>query len=131
MASILRSTREVSNNTGYYIPLSDIRTKTLSYNDATAQFSTATWAIAPTGSAGVYSSLIANTATGLLKDLGRTIVSSSRTFRKVQLVVSSISTGGVAGAVGSTWPQTDFLTAYIELGFDGAGAFTPVATYGR
>jgi hypothetical protein len=131
MASILRSTREISNNTGYYIPLADIRTKMLSYNEATAQFSTATWAIVPSAGAGPYSTLVASSGAGLLKDLGRTIVSSSRTFRKVQVVVSSISTGGVAGAVGSTYPQMDFLTAYIELGFDGAGAFTPVAQYGR
>ena len=131
MASILRSTREVSNNTGYYIPLNDIRTKMLSYNDATAQFSTATWAIVPSAGAGAYSSLVAGSGAGLLKDLGRTIVSSSRTFRKVQVVVSSLSTGGVAGASGSAYPQMDFLTAYIELGFDGTGPFTAVAQYGR
>uniref|UniRef100_A0A6C0JV09 Uncharacterized protein n=1 Tax=viral metagenome TaxID=1070528 RepID=A0A6C0JV09_9ZZZZ len=126
MTSLLVTQRQVSENIGYFIPLADIRTKMLSYSDSTGAFSTATWAVT-----GVYSSLVAGVGAGILKDLGRTIVSSTRVFRKVQLVVSSVSTFGVAGQVGTTWPQMDFLTAYIELGLDGGGAFTPVAHYGR
>jgi hypothetical protein len=63
--------------------------------------------------------------------MGKTVVSSNRTFRKIQVAVSTVSTFGVAGAAGTSYPQQDFLTGYIELGFDGQGAFTPVAQYGR
>ena len=134
MSSLLRSTREVSLNQGYYIPLADIRTRMLSQStasDGSPIFSTATWANRPAGAAGVYSTLIAASGAGLLKDMGKTLVSSTRTFRKVQLVVSSVSTFGVAGEVGSTYPGQDFLTGYVELGFEGGGGFTPLAQFGR
>jgi hypothetical protein len=71
--------------------------------------------------------------------MGRTVVSAGRTFRKVQLVVNNsqrnganfaLSTNGVAGAI-STTPVQDFLTGYIELGFDGTGPSAPVVPYGR
>ena len=134
MTSLLTAPRQVSENVGYYIPLADLRTRILSYTDSTASFSSATWARDPTvygASGGVYSTLVASSGAGLLRDMGRTVVSSTRVFRKVQLVVSSVSTFGVAGAAGTSWPATDFLTGYIELGFGGGGAFTPVASFGR
>lgn len=130
--SAFRTTREISNNVGYYIPLTDIRLRMLSYSETLNQLSSATWAIAPLDSTRLYSSLVATAGGCVLRDLGRTLVSSSRTFRKVQVVVpNSVSTSGVAGAVGSSYPQMDFLTAYIELGFDGAGSAAPVAQFGR
>jgi hypothetical protein len=63
-------------------------------------------------------------------------VSSGRTFRKVQLVVSSSaalgSTFGVGGAPSSGALAEDYLTGYIELGFNGdSGAPAPFATFGR
>jgi hypothetical protein len=134
MTSLLTSQRQISENLGYYIPLADIRTKILSYTDSTGQFSSATWARDPTvygTSGGVYSTLVATSGAGLLRDMGRTIVSSTRVFRRVQLVVSSVSTFGVAGSSGTAWPATDFLTGYVELGFGGGGAFTPLASFGR
>lgn len=133
MTSLLRSTREVSNNTGYYIPLTDIRASLLSYNpDSSVQFSTASWANRPTGGEVYYSSLVASSGAALLRDMGKTVVSSVRVFRRVQLVVpNSASTFGVAGAVGTTFPASDFLTAYIELGFEGGGSPAKVAQFGR
>ena len=127
MTSLLTSLRQVSESSGYYIPLADIRTRMLSYTDSTGLFSTATWAI----SGGPYSSLVAASGAGLLRDMGRTVTSSTRVFRKVQLVISSVSTFGVGGQVGTAWPATDFLTGYVELGFGGGGAFTPLASFGR
>ena len=135
MSSLLRSTREVSNNTGYYITVGDCRTRIYAYNptDGVVQFSTASWAF-PDGAStrpNPYSTLVAAAGTGLLRDMGKTVVSSVRVFRRVQLVVQSVSTSGVAGAQPTTWPNSDFLTGYIELGFDGGGAPTPVAQFGR
>ena len=134
MTSLLRSTREVSNNTGYYIPLTDIRTSLLSYNPDLSQLSAATWARYPvTGTDGPYaSSLVDAAGKALLKDMGKTVVSSTRVFRRVQLVVPTYpSTFGVGGGGGTTYPSTDFFTAYIELGFEGGGSPAKVAQFGR
>ena len=81
-----------------------------------------------------YLSSISGAGQGILKDMGRTVVSAGRTFRRVQLVVNSsqrnganfaLSTNGVAGQINTT-PVQDFLTGYIELGFDGTGPSAPV-----
>jgi hypothetical protein len=85
-----------------------------------------------------YLSSINGAGAGLLKDLGRTVVSAGRTFRKVQLVVNAsrsggtnfaLSTNGVAGQINTT-PIQDFLTGYIEFGFEGTGPSAPVVQYG-
>jgi hypothetical protein len=93
-------------------------------------FSTASWAYFGAGKS--MSSISA--AGGLLKDMGRTVVSSLRTFRKVQLVLSNAapnpgSTFGVGGR--QTAVGEDYLTGYIELGFEGVGSPAPVAHFGR
>jgi hypothetical protein len=68
--------------------------------------------------------------------MGRTVVSSLRTFRKVQLVLtgangsnSTLSTFGVGGAAAGV--GQDYFTGYIELGFEGNGRPAPVAHFGR
>jgi hypothetical protein len=69
--------------------------------------------------------------------MGRTVVSSLRTFRKVQLVIpaTGITVPNNNSSFGVGGPQTnvgqDYFTGYIELGFDGAGTPAPVAQYGR
>jgi hypothetical protein len=128
MTSVGVRTRQVSTDVGYYIPLGNLIGKIYSYN-ATAggtTFAAASWPTTKWGST------ISTSGGNLLKDMGKTVVSASRTFRKVQLVVSSFSTFGVAGAA-ATAPAEDYLTGYIELGFDsqGTGNYTPVAHYGR
>ena len=66
---------------------------------------------------------------GMLRDMGRTLVSSGRTFRKVQLVKNSLSTP--TGQAPGTNPQQDYATGYLEVGVGaGAGAtFNKVAFY--
>ena len=122
--------RQVSNNGGYFIPVGDARGKIYAINSAGA-VTVAEWA--STGySVGIVSSLQATNANGpaILRDMGKTVVSSNRTFRKVQYVMSTNSTFGVGGKVGST-PSVDYLTGYVELGFEGGGVPTPVAQFGR
>jgi hypothetical protein len=78
------------------------------------------------------STIAAAGAGGVFKDMGKTVVSASRVFRKVQLLVSSnVSTGGVNGSAGGI---TDYLTGYIELMSGNgppttAGNAAPVAFY--
>ena len=86
-----------------------------------------------------YLSSINGANAGLLKDMGKTVVSASRTFRKIQLVrpqVGTVSTGGVEGAAPGSNPVQDYLTGFIEMGFNGyvvsggAGFPAPVAKFG-
>ena len=129
MSSVSASGRQRSSDGGYYIPLANIVGKVYAYTpvDGQASFTPATWASLGYGR---YTSSLSTAGAGVLRDMGKTVVSASRTFRKVQLVVSSYSTFGVAGAQGTT-PNEDYLSGYVELGFEGPGSFTPLAHYGR
>ena len=144
----MSSYRQMASDGGYYVPLAslvgfihartDPTTNDTGINGGT--FSTARWgATYATGGFGTASgnpflSSINGAGAGILKDMGRTVVSANRTFRKIQLVAnlrnSSLSTFGVSGAVGTS-PVEDYLTGYIELGFEGNGVPAAVAHYGR
>ena len=136
MTSLLTSQKQMSSEIGYFIPLSNLVGQVYGHVDVAGNtgtnggtFSTASWAYY---GAGKSLSSINAAGAGLLKDMGRTVVSSLRTFRKVQLVVpsnSTLSTFGVGGR--QTGVGEDYFTGYIELGFEGNGTPAPVAHYGR
>jgi hypothetical protein len=131
VGSVGRSQRIVSLDNEFYIPIGSLTNLVFALNTTTNQLTTATWA---TFGSRYLSSV--QTAGGLLKDHGKTYLSGGRTFRKVQLVVpqstGTQSTFGVGGATGTT-PNQDYLTGYIEVGFDASAgtAPTPVAKWGR
>ena len=89
-------------------------------NEATNTLSAASWVTATAGT----SSIIAG---GKLRDMGKTYVSSGRTFRKVQAIVQIPSTFGVGGQSELAAPTADYYTGYIELGYEGFGNPAPVA----
>ena len=132
VGSVGRSQRIVSLDNEYYIPIGNMTGLIYALNTTTNQLSTASWAYL--GSR--YLSSLSTGGLGLLKDHGKTYLSGGRTFRKVQLVVpqstGTQSTFGVNGQTGTT-PNQDFLTGFIEVGFDTApGASpTPVVKWGR
>jgi hypothetical protein len=130
MTSLLTSSRQVSADSGYYIPVGNCERLIYAYNPTAgvSTFSSAVWA--SRGSVTV--PYISSAGAGVLKDLGKTIVSSGRTFRKVQLVLSA-NTFGVAGPSPSAgFGGEDYLTGYIELGLGASvGSVAPVAQYGR
>lgn len=133
MTSLLTSGRQISADSGYFIPVGNCQGLIYAYNPTagTATFSSAVWAGTTNTTTSPY---ISSAGAGILKDLGKTVVSSGRTFRKVQLVVSSpTNTFGVAGSSPSAgYGGEDYLTGYIELGLGGApGRVAPVAQYGR
>ncbi len=143
MTSIGRSIRQVSANTGYYVPLGSLLGRIfaeppVASNGLMSSFSTAAWAAASgaTAPGNLLSSISTVGQGGLLKDMGKTLVSSGRVFRKIQLVCNSARAGstlGVAGDVGTT-PNQDYFTGYIELGLGelgGNGTPAPVAAFGR
>ena len=136
-------TRIRQNGPTYFMPMSSLVGVIYAYNPtvgAANQFSCAPWAdgLLPAANTGTrapgrYISSINGAGAGLLKDIGKTVVSAGRTFRKIQLVVRQVgttSTGGVEGNALSTNPNADYLTGYIEFGFDGAGPSAPVVQYG-
>jgi hypothetical protein len=132
MSSLLASPRQITADSGYFIPVGNCQGLIYAYNPTagTATFSSATWASTNT----TFAPYVSSAGAGILKDLGKTVVSSGRTFRKVQLVVSSpTNTFGVNGSSPSPgYGGEDYLTGYIELGLGGApGRIAPVAQYGR
>lgn len=121
----------IKQSGGYYVPLGDIRAQIVAYRTDLAAFSTAAWATYPPSGAGTYSTLVASAGAAILKDMGKTIVSSTRTFRKIQLVVPLAGAKSTFGVAGDVTTATDYLTGYIELGLDGSGTPAKVAQFGR
>ena len=143
MTSLQTRAAQTDRGQGYFINVASLAGQVYAYSGTATTglagtFSCATFAYINGGTGLVVSSL--NTAGGcILKDMGRTVVSSSRTFRKVQVVKGgsngagvngAASTFGVTGQAGTT-PGQDYLTGFIELGFDGVGTPAPVAAFGR
>jgi hypothetical protein len=132
--------KQIRTNGGYYINVANAGT-TFYQNNGTD--------VAPLISANIYarstmggvSTMIATAGAAIFRDHGKNLVSSGRTFRKVQLMVSTgvVYGGAVAGTdgVGGVDYNPNYLTGYIELPGLGGGssglngsAYTPVARLG-
>lgn len=133
MTSLQTRIKQIPANDGYYITVAPV-TNRFYVNigtDAAPNISTNLWAVsAPT-------STIISQAGAIFRDMGKTLTSSGRVFRKVQLLVSSPLSEGIAGQPLSTTNPSDYLTGYIELPGTGgmsSGAsnngYTPVARLG-
>ena len=127
---------------GFFVPLGNVATAVLAFTAAggaggsyqVGSFATAAWAQGGTTPSRFTSTISSIAAGGVLRDMGKSVVSAGRVFRKVQLLTSTVSTGGVGGPVGAANPVVDYLTGYIELGSGLAngglpGTFAPVAYY--
>ncbi len=144
MTSLLSGLKQVPSNSGYYIPIADCRSAVYVNNgtDAAPLFGSMLSTISTAGP-GV-STLIQAAGAGVFRDMGKTLISSGRTFRKVQLLISSsdVSVGNVASSSGVGGVSPAYLTGYIILPGSGGGAnqtglggtvaqgFTPVARLG-
>ena len=129
MTSLISVTKQIPANAGYYITISSCLTSIYcnTGTDEVPIISTMTGAL---GAAGV--STLVNAPGAVLKDMGKTLVSSGRVFRKVQVVANTAQlTEGVGGV--DTAP-TAYITGFIELpGQHGSGGYyrpTPVARLG-
>lgn len=124
------SQRVVSMDNEYYMPIGDCSARIFALNNTTNVLTVATWA------SGAYATSVNASGAGLLRDIGRTYISGGRTFREIQLVIPQgtklTSTFGVGGAAGTT-PMSDYLTGFIEVGFDATIGTTPtpVVKWGR
>jgi hypothetical protein len=135
MTSLLTSVKTTASDTDYYISVASMFNKVNAYNPTTNSFSTATWCAVggqTLATATGFTSTLSTTTSGVIfRDMGKTVVSSLRTFRKVQVVVPNLaSTFGVGGRAAGVTGE-DFFQGYIELGFEGNGTPAPVAHFGR
>jgi len=144
MSSVSPHIKTIPTEGAYYINVATLAEKVYNYDPTRGgalAFSTATWANAGNTN---YQIQLATAGSAILRDLGKTVVSSLRTFRKVQLVTSSLSSGTTIGApVGSqNGPQLapvtgeEYFTGYIEVvgaygrGHPNSGSLAPVARLG-
>jgi hypothetical protein len=125
MTSLQNSIKQIPTDGGYFITLGNMEGKVYKYDETAKTFSDAVWA--KVGAGASLSSI--STSGGLLKDMGKTVVSTSRTFRKVQLSVKA--TPSTFGVGGTTTANEEYFTGYIELGIEGQGVPAPVAHFGR
>jgi hypothetical protein len=145
MTSLQSSWKQVDTRAGYYVNVGKVSgagatAVTFYYNAGTDNvplISTNPWALSTN------TSTILNTVgSAVFRDHGKTLVSSGRVFRKVQLLLGTgnvypgngsdgVSGGSVAGADGV---QPSYLTGLIELPGQSTGSgtatFTPVARLG-
>ena len=144
MTSLLSGIKQIPANNGYYIPVANCINTFVQNNgtDAAPSFGQIVSTLSTAG-AGV-SSLVNAAGAGVFRDMGKTLISSGRTFRKVQLLISTpdVSTGLPAATSGVGGPSPTYLTGYIILPGSGDGAnqvggapgavgtFTPVARLG-
>lgn len=145
MTSIGSEVKQVPNDARFFVPVSSLAYRgAINAKDATTgALSQVPWLLnaagqAANGSPGApgfgttFVSSINGPGAGKLRDLGKTYVSASRAFRKVQLVWYGSATGatfGVNGAANTT-PDSDYLTGFVELGWEGNGVPAPVARMG-
>ena len=140
MTSLISATKQIPANAGYYITVSSIancfyansgtdEAPVMNNGAATSTLSTS----------GAFAA--ANAPGAVFRDHGKTLLSSGRVFRKVQMMrntgaVQNLGTDGVGGvAAGASVYPTAYLTGYIELpgtggASSGSGAYTPVARLG-
>lgn len=143
MTSIGADIKQIPNDARYFVPISSLAYQggINARNATTGALTQAVWLLnpmsgdkSPAGPANGSSFLssVNGPGAGRLRDLGKTYISASRAFRKVQLVWYGSATGatfGVNGQSGTT-PDSDYLTGYIELGWEGNGVPAPVARMG-
>ena len=139
MTSLISQTKQIPANAGYYMTISSAVT-TVYANQGTDELPVLSNPIMAStlSTSGVYAAV--NAAGAVLKDMGKTLVSSGRVFRKVQVVANTgaaLESGsplGTAGVGGVDVATTNYITGFIELpgqhGSGGRFAPTPVARLG-
>jgi hypothetical protein len=137
MTSLQTRIKQIPANDGYYITVATGARGSFYANVGTDSAPSLTIGplISSMSSSGQAVSSIVNAAGAIFRDMGKTLTSSGRVFRKVQLLVSSATTEGVGGAAATVALPVDYLTGYIELPgtggmSSGSNNYTPVARLG-
>ena len=109
---------------GYFIVISSIRDNLQTYTAGTGSGGAATvgsFAQYNDTTGGNWSTVVG--AGRIIKDMGKTVVSAGRTFRKFQAVLGTNDNSSPSfGVTGTTTSTYSYLTGYLETGRDGANA---------
>lgn len=137
MTSLISQTKQIPANAGYYITVATgVAAGTIYANQGTDALPVLNNPVMAStlSTSGVYTTV--NAAGAVLKDMGKTLVSSGRVFRKVQVVANTSAavvpgkeTGGVGGV---DVAPTAYITGFIELpGQHGSGGYAPTTPVAR
>ncbi len=139
MTSLQSGLKQIPLNAGYYINIGDCRESFYANygTDELPRISTNNYA-----QSSITSTLVGSPGRGIFRDMGKTLTSAARVFRKVQLMTStnSVLLSGTDGVGGVDTAPFNYLTGYIELPgqgtgsgaspFNGTTGITPVARLG-
>lgn len=117
------TTKSFKQTNALYVPIGNCANSVLQFGATTGAGGSfavpaptaAAWAANGSAPSKYTSTISTIGAGGYFRDMGKTVVSASRTFRKVQLLVNAVSTSGVGGPAPGTVPVVDYLTGYIEI----------------
>jgi hypothetical protein len=139
MTSLTSYIKQIPLNNGYYINVGDCRT-TFYQNNGTDEAPLISSNTLATSTLMNITSNLQTPGNTIFRDHGKTLLSSGRVFRKVQLMVSTNQvrvggTDGVGGFVNATETTPSYFTGYVELpgtgGYSsGSGSYTPIARLG-
>ena len=117
MTSLTSYTKQIPANAGYYINIASLNNGVPTFyanfgTDALPLISTNVYA-----TSSITSTLVKTAGSAIFKDMGKTLTSSGRVFRKVQLMVSTgtLAALGSDGVGGADSAPTNYLTGFIEL----------------
>lgn len=151
MTSLQTSIKQIPARLGYYVNVASLNTSFLVNGGTDAAPFLSTSGLAGAGTAWSFkvnnnatfstlSTAMFNPGGVVLRDHGKTLLSASRVFRKVQILLStnSLVNGGTDGVAGQSYEANTtqpYLTGYIELpgtggSNSGTGSFAPVARLG-
>ena len=160
MTSVLRTTKQIPSDSQYFVNLVNNGSGLLSLYKFTADANSSTSSYVSGAAAGSFTTSNVTTttfdgsgSTTIFRDMGVTIVSSGRTFRRVQLLVTdgnrTTGAGGTSGWVGTnpgTWQagnegvvgndsgssliDSGFGNFYFETGARGLGIAQGLIRYG-
>ena len=129
MTSLTSYIKQVPANAGYYINVGRLDSGATGGPKFYANYGTDELPLVSTNvyaTSSYTSSLMAAAGSAIFKDMGKTLTSSGRVFRKVQMVVSTgnVLFGGTSGVGGVDNTPVNYLTGYLELpGQHGSGGF--------
>lgn len=147
MSSVTRFLKQIPTDTPYFYPLAT----TLPLNTFIPDAAASTTAYASGQAAGKFSTVNVTCTTGLqssltlFRDMGVTIMSSGRTFRRIQQLgltggaaSDSTSSGtwtnnsnfGVGGNTATSGQDNGYRVYYFEAGWDGQGLASGLIRYG-
>ncbi len=143
MTSLTSYTKQIPANAGYYINVAAMATSIAGGSGNVGKFLVnAGTDELPLLSTNVYatssftSTFLASAGSAIFKDMGKSLVSSGRVFRKVQLVTATgnVPPTGSDGVGGADTAPFNYLTGYLELpgthGAFGTPNGAPVARLG-